>query len=66
VECQGWDEKIKKYDLILFFEKFLRDEKTYDELLLQIILFLGNIASNKVINKNNLEMRCVNFKFKDT
>jgi hypothetical protein len=48
VECQGWDEKLKKYELIPFFEKFLRDEKTYDELLLQIILFLGNIASNKV------------------
>jgi hypothetical protein len=50
VECHGWEDKIKRFDLILFFEKFLRDEKTYDELLLQIILFLGNIASNKVTN----------------
>lgn len=43
-----WHEKIKKHDLIKFFEKYLKDEKTYDELLHQIILFLGNIASSSV------------------
>ncbi len=46
-----WEEKITKHQLIPFFERYLSDEKTYDELLLQIILFLGNIASNKVKNK---------------
>ena len=48
-----WEEKIKKHQLIPFFERYLSDEKNYDELLLQIILFLGNIASNKV---NNLKI----------
>jgi hypothetical protein len=43
-----WDEKIQKHQLIPFLEKFLLDEKTYDELLLPVILFLGNISSNKV------------------
>jgi len=43
-----WIEKIKKHDLIKFFERYLKDEKTYDELLHQIILFLGNIASSSV------------------
>jgi hypothetical protein len=42
-----WDEKIQAHQLIPFLEKFLQDEKTYDELLLPIILFLGNISSNK-------------------
>jgi hypothetical protein len=44
-----WDEKIQKHQLIPFLEKFLLDEKTYDELLLPVILFLGNISSNKVL-----------------
>jgi hypothetical protein len=48
-----WEEKIKKHQLIPFFERYLSDEKNYDELLLQIILFLGNIASYKV-NKNTI------------
>ena len=34
-----WEDKIEKHQLIPFFEKYLSDEKTYDELLLQIILF---------------------------
>lgn len=45
-----WAEKINKHQLIPFFERYLGEEKTYDDLLLQIILFLGNIASNSVIN----------------
>lgn len=44
-----WDEKITKHNLIPFFERYLSDEKTYDELLQQIILFLGNISSISVI-----------------
>jgi len=47
-----WHEKIKQHNLLAFFEKYLKDEKTYDDLLLQIILFLGNIAS-KSVNYNN-------------
>lgn len=43
-----WDEKIQKHSLIPFLEKFLQDDKTYDELLLPIILFLGNISSHRV------------------
>jgi hypothetical protein len=43
-----WDEKLTKHQLIPFFEKYLSDEKTYDELLQQIILFLGNIGSVSV------------------
>lgn len=43
-----WDDKIQKHQLIPFLEKFLLDDKTYDELLLPVILFLGNISSNKV------------------
>ena len=43
-----WDTKIEKHKLIPFFEKYLSDEKTYDELLYQIILFLGNISSVSV------------------
>ena len=43
-----WDEKIQKHQLIPFLEKFLLDDKTYDEILLPVILFLGNISSNKV------------------
>jgi hypothetical protein len=43
-----WDEKIEKHQLIPFLERFLSDDKTYDELLLPIILFLGNISSNSV------------------
>jgi hypothetical protein len=56
-----WNEKIQKHQLIPFFEKYLSDEKTYDELLLQIILFLGNIASNsvKLLNYNNFYYRIV-------
>jgi hypothetical protein len=44
-----WDVKIQKHSLIPFLEKFLQDDKTYDELLLPIILFLGNISSHRVI-----------------
>lgn len=44
----SWDQKIEKHQLIPLIETFLFDEKTYDELLLPIILFLGNISSNKV------------------
>jgi hypothetical protein len=44
----AWDHKIEKHGLISLIETFLSDEKTYDELLLPIILFLGNISSNKV------------------
>lgn len=44
-----WDEKIEKHQLIPFLERFLQDDKTYDELLLPIILFLGNISSKSVI-----------------
>lgn len=43
-----WEEKLEKHGLISFFEKYLSEEKIYDELLLQIIFFLGNIASNSV------------------
>lgn len=43
-----WDEKINKHKLIPFFEKYLSEEKTYDEILLHVILFLGNISSNSV------------------
>ena len=43
-----WDEKIQKHQLVPFLERFLLDDKIYDELLLPIILFLGNISSNKV------------------
>jgi hypothetical protein len=43
-----WDKKIQKHQLVPFLEKFLIDDKTYDELLLPIILFLGNISSHRV------------------
>jgi hypothetical protein len=44
----NWDEKIAAHSLIPLFEKYLSDEKIHDELLLPIILFLGNISSNIV------------------
>jgi hypothetical protein len=44
----NWDEKVSGHSLIPLFEKYLSDEKTHDELLLPIILFLGNISSNPV------------------
>ncbi len=44
----SWDQKIERHQLIPLIETFLSDDKTYDELLLPIIMFLGNISSNKV------------------
>jgi hypothetical protein len=44
----NWDEKLAGHSLIPLLEKYLMDEKTHDELLLPIILFLGNISSNIV------------------
>ncbi len=46
-----WDEKIEKHQLIPFLERFLQDDKTHEELLLPIILFLGNISSHSVLYK---------------
>lgn len=64
-----WEDKITKHQLIPFFERHLSDEKTYDELLLQIILFLGNIASNKdcapmIAKSNILNLLYLNFEKK--
>jgi hypothetical protein len=44
-----WDEKLSEHGLIPWFERMLSEDskQSYDELLLQVILFLGNIASNK-------------------
>ena len=44
----AWEKKIEKHQLVPLIESFLSAEQTYDELLLPILLFLGNISSNKV------------------
>jgi hypothetical protein len=52
----NWDEKVGGHALIPLFEKYLSDEKTHDELLLPIIMFLGNLSSNMVKFKLNVEL----------
>lgn len=42
----SWDNKLKKHNLIAFFENELKEEK-YDELLIAIISFLGNVANDR-------------------
>ena len=41
-----WESKLTKFNLIEFFEKNLKTQN-YDELLLAVIQFFGNVASDK-------------------
>jgi hypothetical protein len=48
-----WSKILEKFKLIEFFEKHLKDGLTkstevYNQILLAIILFFGNIAANRV------------------
>ena len=40
-----WNERLKTHNLIQFFEKELKENR-YDDLLIAVISFLGNVASN--------------------
>ena len=42
----NWDEKLNQFNLISFFEKNLKTQN-YDEFLLAVISFFGNVASSK-------------------
>ena len=44
----NWEDKLASHNLISFIEKYLSDQNIHDDLVLPLIHFLGNIASNSV------------------
>jgi hypothetical protein len=45
----NWEDKLVSHGLISFIEKYLGDQNIHDDLVLPLIHFLGNIASNSVL-----------------